>query len=157
MKKRFNKSSVSLFGFFLLSILSVVIAITVLIQAMLIENNYSALIIITFIICLLMPVILFFSARPKNIFGIVLLSDEGIEWKLFKKQIMFIKWDEIINMDMVRRGPIQELIRIAKDKKYIDLEPTKNIYNSFIAICPIPHLVWRIENLGIRFPGNGKK
>ena len=84
----------------------------------------------------------------KRLLSKVNFSEEGIEWTRFKKQIAFIRWDEITDVQETSRSRnLKWLTFIDKDKR-IDMEvPTKKMYNAIIEICPEPNIRMMINEI----------
>lgn len=107
------------------------------------ENFWPLLVLGIFILFCI--IIIFFD--EKRIVAKVIFSDDGIEWRWFKKTILFIDWTEITDITTRFRGRGNyDLSFIANDKR-IDVWLTKKIYNTIIIICPEPNVKMQINNL----------
>lgn len=77
----------------------------------------------------------------------IIISDKGIEWKKFKKQILFIDWHEIIEIKTTPISPTARYLSFVSNKGKIDLELTKKIYNTIMIVCPDSNVKMQINDL----------
>ena len=78
-----------------------------------------------------------FISEGKRMFSRIIFSVEGIEWRYFKKQIKFFKWEEITDL----KGGV-----FYRGDETIDIDVSKKMQHAALAMCPIPELKAKIES-----------
>ena len=139
MKVKFLKHKEELIAICFLAMLSLCFIIIGIISF----ANLGALFIIGSIFLIVPFYLLFIDKRPSSI---VIYSEEGIEWKSFKKSVEFIRWDEITEITNTSRGKFYWLTFISKEKR-IDVSLTKKMYKVIMILCPYQNLKVRLDNI----------
>lgn len=142
MKKEFWKNWSELIVYL---ILVFICAILVLTFSILFINNadvlygiiFSAIMLIIGIACIFLQ---------KRILTKIIFSNQGIEIKRFGKQIGFINWETLTDIQYVIHGRIGYLSFIVKDSQ-LEVALTKKIYNAIMAICPYPNIKAHLNNM----------
>ena len=107
-------------------------------------SNLGVLILVALLFLIYPVYMLFIDKRPSSI---VIYSEEGIEWKSFKKSIEFIRWDEITEITETRRGQNFYWLTFMTKERRIDVELTKKMYDTIMILCPYQNLKNRIDDL----------
>jgi hypothetical protein len=84
--------------------------------------------------------------EKKRIFSTVTFSNEGVEWRLFKKQVLFIKWEEIADVKQTHYGMIHQ-VALFRGQEKIEMEVLRKMYNTIMTICPMPDVKIKINEL----------
>lgn len=143
MKLEFWGFSFQLFGIIFSLIISFIFTLTFGILAIFNNSMWIGSIfgLILFIVCLL----IFFG--DKKYLTKIKLSEEGIICKWRNKQIASIKWENIIEVSETPRSFVLSWLTLTTKTQKINIELTKNIYNTIIEICPNPNLKVMINEL----------
>lgn len=87
----------------------------------------------------------------KKISSTVIFSEEGIEYKSFKKSILFIAWGEITEITRTPRGINFEWLTFVSNDKRIDVDLTKKMYKVIMILCPYQNQKTKINDIVYRF------
>lgn len=84
----------------------------------------------------------------KKLLSKIRFSEEGIECIRFKKQIVFIRWDEITDVLETPYGRFTHWLTFMSGSKRIDIDVlSKKMYNAIIEICPEPNIRMMINEI----------
>ena len=147
MQKEFFKNKAALI-FVIGTFIIVEIVILSLVVSALLGNENIAVLYPAIIACVL-PLIflLFIFFCRKEFLSKVVFSEEGLEWKLFKKQLLFIKWEEITDVKVIVEGVGNIQPAIYRNSEKIQMEASRKAYDSFMKFCPDPNIKAQISKL----------
>ncbi len=134
-------------GFFSIVFCIVLILIMIIISIIKVikDYHYWAMLVLFVLFLIYFLLYLIFS---KNALSKVVFSEDGIEWIRFKKQIAFIRWDEISDVKQTLAGKYSYCLTFIAGSKRIDIDvSSKKIYNSIIQICPEPNIRMMINEI----------
>lgn len=143
MKAKFWKNTYALYFICCMSFIS----ITLIIIGIIITIKYISLwpiILVGIIILFSCLYALFFK---KKLLSQIILTNEGLECIMLKKQTLYIKWEEIINVKETPYSFTSSYLTFITYDKSIDIVLTKKIYNTIMEICPNQNLKALINNL----------
>lgn len=143
MKNEFWAYRSLLIGATIYMILAFSLFVTFLILTITINFNWLGVLISS--ILLLCCVLWLFL--DKNILLKVQFSNLGILCTKLKKQIVFIKWDDIQEITNTPRAWNSSLLTLKSNSQRIDIELNQKIYNTIMNICPIPNLKVMINEI----------
>lgn len=113
------------------------------------------------IVSIILPIsilLIYFVVTKETSLSKIYLTDKGIEWKLFNKQLKFIRWEEIQIIEKLsgvsRAEMTQSLKVILKtrteslyDNDSFRFNCSKKIKRTIIALCPIEELKKQLEEI----------
>ena len=110
-------------------------------------NNVNQLHLIIAAIAIPLICIVVLLIFPKNFLSKIVVSKEGIEWRLYKKRISFITWDEVTDVreKTVGRGNTHIVFYRGSDK--IQMEISRKLYNAIMELCENQGVKSRLRNL----------
>ena len=134
-------------GFFSIVFCIVLILIMIIISIIKVikDYHYWAMLVLFVLFLIYFLLYLIFS---KNALSKVVFSEDGIEWIRFKKQIAFIRWDEITDVLETPYGRFTHWLTFMSGSKRIDIDVlSKKMYNAIIEICPEPNIRMMINEI----------
>lgn len=143
MEVKFWKHGIELFGY--LSFILIVLLGDILCIIFVLLNEISTLSIVIFsAILLFLLLIVFFN---KNVLSKVIISEIGIKLMWFKKEILFINWEDIIEVKSAVQSFCTNYLTFVTKDNTIRFDLTKKMYDTIMAVCPIPNIKVRINEL----------
>ncbi len=144
MKVKFWKHTKEFHFYITIIIVSLIVPIWEIID--IIKNNsfpvfiifYSLYLFVTFIYMLFID---------KRITSKVVFSMEGIEVKYFKKQIVYIRWEDILEAKETVRNVRFSWLSFVTENNQINIDLTKKIYNIIMLMCPREDIKRNINNI----------
>lgn len=124
-------------------LISIILIIIGIILSIIRSSGYSGMIFCGLIPLLAMICILTFN---KGLLSKIIYSENGIIWKRFKKNIMFISWEEITEIKNTPISMYSSYLSFISNNKQIDVELTKKMYDAIMFICP-PNIKLQINDL----------
>ena len=84
----------------------------------------------------------------KNVLSKLTLSEDGIKWTRFNKEIMYMNWDEIVEIKQTPAGRATCYLTFDTGQKFMHIDvSSKKMYDAIINICPSGNIKYRIRNL----------
>ena len=84
----------------------------------------------------------------KNILSKLTFSEQGIRWSRFNKEIMYMKWKDITDVQQTYMGPTTFYLTFVSNDKQINMDIfSKKMYKEILNICPNENIKLRIKNL----------
>ena len=106
--------------------------------------TYWPITLIGIIVLLPSSYMLFFHKRTLTK---VVFYEEGIELRRFKTTSMFLSWSDIIDVKPIIRSRGLCWLSFVASNKTIELELTQKMYDTIMAICPIPNIKVQINEI----------
>ncbi|MBQ7977308.1 MAG: hypothetical protein IJ301_01740 [Clostridia bacterium] len=83
-----------------------------------------------------------------NFLSKLTFSEDGIKWTRFNKEIMFMNWDEIVEIKQTPAGRATCYLTFDTGQKFMHIDvSSKKMYDAIINICPSGNIKYRIRNL----------
>lgn len=84
----------------------------------------------------------------RNILSKLTFSEDGIKWTRFNKEIMYMNWDEIVEIKQTPAGRATCYLTFDTGQKFMHIDvSSKKMYDAIINICPSGNIKYRIRNL----------
>lgn len=83
----------------------------------------------------------------KKVSSKVSFSHDGIEWTWFKKQIVFISWDDVTEVKETWQGRSKRLSFFNGDKEIQVCFIRKKMYDAIMILCPYQNIKNEINNM----------
>lgn len=143
MKAKFWENTYALYFIFCMLFLS----ITLIIIGIIFTIKYISLWPIILVGLIILFSCLYAMFFKKKLLSQIILTNEGLECIMLKKQTLYIKWEEIINVKETPYSFTSSYLTFITYDKSIDIVLTKKIYNTIMEICPNQNLKALINNL----------
>jgi len=150
--KKFRANPVSFYTMVAIFFIFVPVLSFVFLILMIIEGDQNGIIVLS----IMTPGSIFLAwiatlSRKRFLLSKILISDKGIECLLFRKQLLFIRWDEVTDVKRVMDGFLPSMA-IFRGKEWIGFEPTKGKRDAMKEVAPawIPQEVERLMRMRIK-------
>lgn len=130
---------------FFMFLLLLLCAITITLGICTINNNSLLSVFLIFLVLSILYLNIFIF--DKKFLSKVIFTNDGIKWIWLKKEIEFIRWEDIVDVTdtIISRGGRYLTFITTNNKIHLDL--TQSMYDTIMAICPIPNLKVRINEI----------